>query len=98
VNLIRGGKIYLGSVLSRWGLTVPRSCSTAIFVWLIMLGVDFFNMEADFGGRFQYGGRFRGFFNMGADSRGSFQYGGRFRGQIYLWRWISNAFVLLGVY
>jgi hypothetical protein len=51
------------------------------------LEVDF-NMEADSGGRF----------NMGADSRGSFQYGGRFRGQIYLWRWISNAFVLLGVY
>jgi hypothetical protein len=63
-----------------------------------MLGVDFliwrqfsevdFNMEADSGGSF----------NMEAGSGGSFQYGGGFRGQIYLWRRISDALVLLCVY
>jgi hypothetical protein len=70
----------------------------AIFVWLIMPGVDFFlwrqvsevdfNIEAGSGGNF----------NMEAVSGGSFQYGGGFRGQIYLWRRISDSFVLLGVY
>jgi hypothetical protein len=39
-----------------------------------------------------------GSFNMEAGSGGSFQYGGRFRGHIYLWRRISDAFVLSGVY
>jgi hypothetical protein len=39
-----------------------------------------------------------GNFNMEAVFGGSFQYGGGFRGQVYLWRGISDAFVLLGVY
>jgi hypothetical protein len=33
-----------------------------------------FNMEAGFGGRFQYGGSFRVSFNMEAGFGGSFQY------------------------
>jgi hypothetical protein len=54
-----------------------------------MPGADFFDMEADFEGGFQYGGGFRGAdlikrrileaaFNMEADSGGGFTYRGRF--------------------
>jgi hypothetical protein len=95
MNLIRGVTIYLREVLSGWGLTVARTCSTAIFVWPIMPGQVFliwrqfsevdFNLEADSGGSY----------NMEADFEGRFQCGGGFRGQIYLWRWILEA---LGVY
>jgi hypothetical protein len=63
-----------------------------------MPGVDFligrqfsevdFNMEAGSGGSF----------NLEAGAGGSFQYGGGFRVQIYLWRRIFDAFVLLVVY
>jgi hypothetical protein len=56
-------------------------------IWRQISEVDF-NKEADSGGSF----------NMEADSGGRFQYGGGFLGQIYLWRWVSDAFVSSGVY
>jgi hypothetical protein len=98
VILFRGVKIYSREVLSCWRLTVAQTtqrpflsgqlCRGQVFlIWKQFWEVDF-NMEADSGGSF----------NMEADFRGSFQYGGRFRGQNYLWRWISEAFVLLGIY
>jgi hypothetical protein len=60
----------------------------AVFlIWRQISEVDF-NMEADSGGNF----------NMEADFGGRFQYGGGFWGQVYLWRRISEAFILLGVY
>jgi hypothetical protein len=49
-----------------------------------MPGAVFLNIEAGFGGGFQYGGSFRG----------QFYYGGRFRRQFSIWRRITRAVLL----
>jgi hypothetical protein len=63
-----------------------------------MPGVEFFNMKATFGGRFNSGDNSGGIFNKEAASAGNFQYRGGFGGRIYLWSRILGAFVLSEMY
>jgi hypothetical protein len=71
-----GVELYLGKCLSCWGLRLPRTCSTAIFVWPIMPWAIFliwrqilevnFRMEVNSGGEL----------NIEVNFGGKFQYGG----------------------